>query len=123
MPTFRKQDIDFAKRLTDEMTTTSGRPVSEVVAEQARDGNKLHADYVVLSDDEVAEGLVRPVRAKYVHDKCGGVTRMSDKIAKTYARNPYFYGSTFCVQCGAHYPVGPDGEFTWDDGSGQKVGT
>ena len=32
--------------------------------------------YVVLSAEERAKGFVRPVRQSYVHDKCGGVTRM-----------------------------------------------
>lgn len=41
---------------------------------------------------------------------CGGTTSMGLAIAETYARNPKFYGSTFCVQCGNHYPVA---EFTW----------
>jgi hypothetical protein len=51
---------------------------------------------------------------------CGGVTRMSEEIAQTYARDPHFYGSTYCVHCKKHLPVG---EFLWDDGSGQRVGS
>lgn len=46
---------------------------------------------------------------------------MGYALAETYARDPYFYSGTFCVHCRAHFPVGEDGEFTWDDG--QKVGT
>ena len=41
-------------------------------------------------------------------------------IAATYARDPKFYGATFCINCRMHRPVGPDGEFVWDDGT--KVG-
>jgi len=29
---------------------------------------------------------------------------------------------TFCAVCRAHFPVGEDGEFTWD-GTTEKVGT
>ena len=79
--------------------------------------------YVVLAEEERAKGFVRPVREKYIHLKCGGVTRMGRTIAETYARNPQFYSGTFCCHCGLHFPVGTDGEFVWDDGSNQKVGT
>jgi hypothetical protein len=79
--------------------------------------------YVVLSPEERAKGFVRPVRHKYIHLKCGVVTRMGDALAETYARDPKFYSGTFCVSCRAHFPVGPDGEFVWDDGTRQKVGT
>lgn len=54
---------------------------------------------------------------------CGTVTTMSREIAETYARAPHFYGGTFCCGCGKHLPVGSTGEFIWDDGSGQRVGT
>ena len=79
--------------------------------------------YLVLSEAERAKGYVRPFRKSYVHDTCGTVTTMSDAIAATYAREPHFYGATYCVHCQMHLPVGEHGEFTWDDGSGQKVGT
>lgn len=46
---------------------------------------------------------------------CGTVTTMGLAIAETYARNPKFYGGTFCCACGKHLPVS---EFVWDpDGS------
>jgi len=58
---------------------------------------------------------------------CGSVTRMGRAIAETYAREPHFYGSTFCVQCGTHIPVGARGEFVWCDETGtattERVGT
>lgn len=79
--------------------------------------------YLVLSDEERAKGFVRPLRTKYVHQTCGAVTTMGLAIAETYARDPGFYGATFCVRCSMHRPVGEHGEFVWDDGSGQKVGT
>ena len=78
--------------------------------------------YLVLSDEERAKGFVRPVRRTYVHDKCGSSTTMGQAIAETYAREPKFYGATFCVKCGMHRPVGEHGEFTWID-DGTKVGS
>lgn len=130
-----------------------------------------HTDYWVLSEEERAKGLVRPVRLAYRHDGpakpgtlrdltdeeaerfagcgyvkfeaylpskspaigkywmqahldrldtgCGGVTTMALPLAETYARDPGFYGSTFCCHCGKHFPVA---EFTWD-GVDEKVGS
>ena len=59
--------------------------------------------YLVLSDAERARGFVRPVCQSYTHLKCGGVTTMGLAIAETYARDPLFYGGTFCCICGSHF--------------------
>jgi hypothetical protein len=139
--------------------------------------------YLVLSDEELAKGLVRPIRDSYVHKGrfykktvpmleehneflesierekgvkyvaiaeiegsdgkyiggryitqeelnqhiktggyiggCGVLTRMNMKIAETYARDPNFYGSTYCMGCQKHLPVG---EFVWD-GTNDIVGS
>lgn len=83
--------------------------------------NEQHDVYLVLSDEERAKGFVRPLRRHYVHTVCGAETTMSQAIAESYARNPHFYGATYCIACRKHLPVGADGEFVWDDGT--KVGT
>lgn len=120
--------------------------------------------YLVLSEEERAQGFVNPVRTTYRHvgrspqyplrslteeeillfgqnayvafesypeserpktgrfwtkdevdnKGCGTTTTMGDAIAETYARNPKFYGSTYCVHCAKHLPVE---EFTWEDGT------
>lgn len=73
--------------------------------------------YLVLSEEERAKGYVRPLRRSYVHLKCGAVTTMGQAIAETYARDPSFYGGTFCVACGNHFPLrNGDGShnFEWD---------
>ncbi len=75
--------------------------------------------YLVLSDDEIAKGFVRPVRTTYIHDSCGTVTKMSLKIAETYARDPTFYSATYCCGCQMHLDVS---QFTWD-GTNEKVGS
>lgn len=82
----------------------------------------MQAKYLVLSDAERAAGFVRPVRRTYVHTRCGAATTMGVAIAETYAREPTFYGGTYCASCRAHFPVGATGEFTWD-GTDEKVGT
>lgn len=50
---------------------------------------------------------------------CGTVTTMAVELAETYARNPKFYGSTFCAHCHQHYPVA---EFKWEP-DGSEVGS
>lgn len=83
----------------------------------------MQMSYLVLSDEERAKGFVRPVRKTYIHIICGGHTTMGEALAETYARDPYFYGGTYCATCKDHYPVGVNGEFIWADNPGQKVGT
>lgn len=53
---------------------------------------------------------------------CGVVTSMPQAIAETYAREPGYYGSTFCCGCRQYLPVGKTGEFVWD-GTDERVGT
>ena len=81
-----------------------------------------HEAYWVLSAEDRAKGFVRPVRRTYVHATCGTTTSMGLALAETYARQPDYYGATFCVHCRGHFPVGEAGEFTWD-GTTEKVGT
>ena len=75
--------------------------------------------YLVLSEDEIAKGFVRPVRDSYIHEECGTVTRFSRDIAETYAREPKFYGATYCCYCRKHRPVS---EFHWT-ADHEKVGS
>jgi hypothetical protein len=75
--------------------------------------------YLVLSEEERAKGFVRPFRTVYKHTVCGGVTTMNKDLSETYARDPSFYGSTYCVHCQKHRPVG---EFVWDV-DGEVVGS
>jgi len=133
--------------------------------------------YLVLSEEEIAKGFVRPYRDSYIHKGrhypngveildevyktdngkkyiaiapildenekrlggsyltqkevdqfnqkdgyiggCGTLTKMNRGISETYARDPNFYGATFCVGCGTHLPLS---EFVWD-GSYDLVGS
>lgn len=74
-----------------------------------------HEVYLVLSEEDRARGFVRPVRRAYRHLTCGAVTAMGQALAETYARDPSFYGATYCVHCGMHKPVGAAGEFVWQE--------
>ena len=40
-------------------------------------------------------------------------------LVETYARNPGFYGATYCIGCGMHLPVE---EFVWE-GTEERVGS
>ena len=95
--------------------------------------------YLVLSEEERAKGFVRPLRRSYVHvgpgghevdpenprrhgrtgRGCGVETRMGLALCETYAREPKFYGATYCVGCSMHLPVD---EFVWAE-DGERVGS
>ena len=104
--------------------------------------NGQQKGYVVLTPEERAKGFVRPVRKSYLHvgkdpvmkvvaktgyailitpggDACGTSTEMNQDIAETYARDPNFYGSTFCCSCKIHLPLN---EFVWE-GTNEQVGS
>lgn len=121
--------------------------------------------YLVLSQEEIDKGFVRPYRDSYRHvgpqpryalrdltdeekldphrqnyakfetypgsdapctgrywtqeqldnKGCFGVTTMNSSISATYARNPKFYGGTYCTRCAKHLPVE---EFVWLEANG-----
>jgi len=50
---------------------------------------------------------------------CGVVTVMGKGLSETYARDPHFYGSTYCIGCHMHRPVS---EFVWT-ADGEAVGS
>lgn len=101
-----------------QICTTSGEAPSKVRAEQTNNTGQ-HKSYIVLCEDERQKGFVRPYRDRYQHTTCGGVTTMGRSLSETYARDPTFYGATFCVTCNAHFPVA---EFTWS-ADGAPVGS
>lgn len=78
-----------------------------------------HDVYLVLSEAERAKGFVRPYRDAYRHLTCGSVTTMGTALSETYARDPKFYGATYCCRCLMHKPVG---EFVWTK-DGEAVGS
>ena len=50
---------------------------------------------------------------------CGTTTTMGLSLSETYARDPNFYGATFCCGCNRHLPVD---EFVWS-GTDEIVGS
>lgn len=78
----------------------------------------MNKKYLVLSEEELSQGYVEPYRDSYSHNVCGRDTVMGRQIAATYARDPKFYGATYCVSCAKHRPLT---EFYWK-GTDQFVG-
>lgn len=56
-----------------------------------------------------------------INNGCGAITTMAREIAETYARDPHFYGATYCARCMMHRPVGVGGEFIWTN-TNERVG-
>jgi hypothetical protein len=168
------------------LTTDPKDPeLGQVIDEKTNTQNKK---YLVLSEEELTKGFIRPVREKYVHvgkkierdeegriigrlikideseypkneyytaetgfggyimypkdygkigrylstkevkaivdrkayfSGCGVETKMDITISETYARDPKFYGATYCVGCQKHLPVN---EFEWSK-DGETVGS
>lgn len=98
-------------------TLTDGSPITEDHL-QINSMTGQQKGYVVLSEEERKKGFVRPVRTIYTHATCGTDTTMGLALAETYARDPTFYGGTFCVSCKNHFPLN---EFVWK-GTDEKVG-
>ncbi len=96
---------------------SDGTPVTEEHREIKDNGQQR--GYVVLTKEETAKGFVRPVRQTYLHKVCGSTTTMGLAIAETYARDPKFYGGTFCCSCKKHLPLK---EFVWE-GTEEIVGS
>jgi hypothetical protein len=67
--------------------------------------------YLVLTDEELSKGFIKPFRNSYKHLTCGTLTTMGEKIADTYATDPWFYGATYCCYCMKHRPLS---EFVWE---------
>lgn len=109
--------------MTKPRQTTDGNPPEDGhwdgPAPSPTDATGQHKSYWVLPEEERAKGFVRPLRRSYKHLTCGTVTTMGPSIAETYARDPSYYGSTFCCHCGSHLPVA---EFVWD-GTHERVGS
>lgn len=91
------------------LCSTTGESPAKVRAEQTERTGQ-HKAYLILCDEEREKGFVKPLRTSYRHRPCGEITTMGRAIAETYARDPHFYGATFCVHCDVHKPLA---EFTW----------
>ena len=96
-------------------------PLRELTPEE----QERWADYDYWRFEKYPEGA--GAKGKYwtkkaldaVNNGCGQITKMGLALCETYARNPKFYGGTFCVGCHQHFPVQ---EFLWEE-DGAVVGS
>lgn len=92
--------------------------------ELTADEKQRYADYGYVLYEEYPKDSGSSVLGRYwtqdqlLSSGCQLSTKMTVEIAETYARNPKFYGSTYCVHCRMHRPLE---EFAWLDGT--KVGS
>jgi len=103
--------------MTDKRCLTDGSEITPDHKDLKENGQQK--GYIVICPEDRAKGFVRPLRKSYTHRKCGGVTTMALSIAETYARNPKFYGGTFCTICSEHFPLD---QFVWE-GTDEQVGS
>jgi hypothetical protein len=94
-------------------------PLRELTPEQHAQYDDSGLGYVMYEAYPESES---PICGKFWTQKeldarggCGAVTTMGLELCETYARDPKFYGSTYCTTCGKHLRVE---EFVWvEDGA------
>lgn len=94
------------------------RLTSEEAARYAGYGYDCYEEYPP-GDRAVGRFWTKAGLDAYQAGGCRTVTRMVRELAETYARDPKFYGATFCCRCGKHLPVN---EFFWLD-TQERVGS
>lgn len=99
-------------------------PLRELTAEEHERYDKYsYYRYEAYPEDSAMSGRFwTKEQLDNIGKGCGAVTTMGRDLAETYARDPDHYGSTFCVRCNKHLPVGKGGEFVWE-GETDRVGT
>jgi len=92
------------------------RDLTEEEKERYKEDN-----YVGFIPNEESDSAVigRFITEKDLKPGCGASTTMGNALAETYARDPKFYGATFCCGCNKHLPVE---EFVWK-GTDETVGS
>lgn len=85
--------------------------------EKERHDKSNYVKYEKYPEDESIVG--RFWTQAQLNSGCRATTTMGRSLAETYARDPEFYGGTFCAVCGSHFPLE---EFIWD-GTDEKVGS
>ena len=91
------------RMLTEEEQKENPKYVAVMTVLENEDGTFKGGSYVTQEELEVCQFGKRI-------GGCNFPTRMSLALAETYARNPSFYGSTYCSFCRKHLPVS---EFRW----------
>lgn len=118
---FRNSYVHVGKKI--ELYGGTLVPLSEEEKNRYKEEN--YVAYIKYQDNPDSSGVgiyVREEDMKSVGKHAGGcgvLTKMNHVISETYARNPKFYGATYCMGCMKHLDVN---EFVWD-GTQEKVGS
>lgn len=95
-------------------------PLRDLTADERA---RYEALYVKYEEYPEGEGILgrfwKQDQLDEVGKGCGVLTVMGKELSETYAREPQFYGATYCVGCRRHRPVD---EFIWD-ADGSRVGS
>lgn len=94
----------------------------EELERHAQWGYVKYEEYPPSPESSVVGSFWTQARLDGAGRGCGTVTTMGRALSETYARDPHFYGATFCAGCRTHFPVGVAGEFLWE-GTDERVGT
>lgn len=89
------------------------------VEEKERHAGRNYAKYEEYPPDHDSGAIGRLWTDEMLRSGCGAVTTMGRVLSETYARDPKFYGATYCVGCRKHLPVE---EFIWT-ADGERVGS
>lgn len=85
--------------------------------DKAKFAQEGYTHYEDMHNDDSTNIVGRYWSTEKLNSGCGGITHMPLSIAETYAREPRFYGQTFCTRCRGYHDVE---EFVWVDG-GQET--
>lgn len=97
-----------------------GRKPTHELVDLTPEQRERYGDYGYVKYEPYEEGEHGSAAGRYwtqaqLNSGCGAYTTMALPLAETYARDPKFYGGTFCSNCGGHFDVE---EFVWaDDGT------
>jgi len=91
-----------------------GNLVDLTPAERERHSGQAYVKFEPYPEEHALAGMYWTQERLDSLGGCKQATTMPRKIAETAARDPGFYGKTFCCGCNDYLPVA---EFVWDDGS------
>ncbi len=100
-----------------------GKRPTHATRELTKDEHERYDQYGYLLYEEYPDGSPHGLGKFWIREElesgCNSETWMARDLAETYARDPKFYGGTFCAVCRKHRPLD---EFVWK-GTAEQVGS
>jgi hypothetical protein len=93
-------------------------PIRPVTSEEKELWQNEYVAFEPYPDGSIGKGRFW-TQSQLDRHGCGTETIMGRELSETYARDPNFYGQTYCVGCQMHLPVD---EFVWS-ADGEVVGS